>query len=157
MEEELVSEPPPLNRMIIAAVALIGVLISVYLTLHKFGYIGSLVCGTGSCEAVQASKWSSFMGIPVPVLGLAGYLALLIIALVGMQPAWLDSKAVSAMLLMLATIGFGFSVYLSYLEQFVLHMWCRWCIVSAIIATLIWLAALAELPRLRRTHESRIG
>lgn len=141
---------PSLNRMIVAVLALVGVLISVYLTLHKYGVIGSLACGAGSCETVQASKWAVFMGIPVPVLGLAGYGALLVVALVGLNPVHRYNRLIAAALFLLATVGLAFSAYLTYLEEFVIHAWCRWCIVSAILATLIWISCLPELPRLRR-------
>jgi uncharacterized membrane protein len=149
--DETVSEEaaPPFNRMVIAILALIGVLISVYLTLHKFGVIGTLVCGTGSCETVQSSKWAVFMGVPVPLLGLAGYLTMLIIALIGLQPRP-DDRKISLLLFVLADAAFVFTLYLTYLEAFVIHAWCRWCIVSAILITLIWLAALFEIPRLRK-------
>ncbi|MGQ0560298.1 MAG: vitamin K epoxide reductase family protein [Gemmatimonadota bacterium] len=141
---------PPVNRMIIAVLALIGVLISVYLTLHKYGIVGTLVCGAGSCETVQASPWAVFMGVPVPVLGLAGYLLLLAVALAGLQPERVAGRIMPILLLLLANTALVFTLYLTYLEAFVIHAWCRWCIVSAVLVTLIWLAALAELPKLRR-------
>ena len=141
---------PPLNRMLIAVLALIGVLLATYLTLHRFGFIGSLVCGTGSCETVQASKWATFVGVPVPVVGLLGYVSLFVIALLGIQAGWERRRGLGLLLFLLADIGFVFTLYLSYLEMYVIHAWCRWCIASAIIATLIWLLSLAELPRLRR-------
>lgn len=137
--------------MIIAALALVGLLISTYLTLHKFGYIGTLACGTGSCETVQTSKWAVFMGVPVPVMGLFGYLLMLIVAIAGLQPSGSTNRTVALALFALATVAFGFSIYLSLIEQFRIHAWCRWCIASATISTLIWICALAELPRLRRT------
>ena len=152
MTEELHYEEevrPPVNRMAIAFLALVGMLISVYLTLHKFGYIGTLACGTGSCETVQTSPWAVFMGVPVPVLGLAGYLLVLIVALVGLQPAAVASRRVAMIIFALAAGAFLFSAYLTYLEAFVIHAWCRWCLVSAALATLIFLAALPEINRLR--------
>ena len=51
---------------------------------------------------------------------------------------------------MLATIAFAFSAYLTVLEAVVIHAWCRWCLVSAAIATLIFLCSLPEAARLRR-------
>jgi hypothetical protein len=45
-----------------ALVALIGVFLSLYLTMFKLGYIGTLACGSGSCETVQLSKWGGFLG-----------------------------------------------------------------------------------------------
>lgn len=134
--------------MVIAILALIGVLVSVYLTLHKYGVIGTLACGAGSCETVQASKWAVFMGVPVPVLGLVGYALVLGTALVGLAKP--GSRAVALALLVLAGGALAFTLYLTYLEAFVIHAWCRWCIASAAITLLISIASLAELPRLRR-------
>lgn len=140
-------ESPPVNRMIIAVLALVGLLISVYLTLHKYGIIGTLACGTGSCETVQMSKWAVFLGIPVPVMGLIGYAIILGVALVGLQNV--ESRALAIALFVLADGAFFFSIYLSLIEQFRIHAWCRWCIASATVSTLIWFCALAELPRFR--------
>ena len=84
LEESAVA--PPVNRMAIALLALIGALISLYLTLHKLGVIGTLACGTGSCEVVQTSTWAVFLGVPVPYWGLAGYAVLTTLALLSLQP-----------------------------------------------------------------------
>ena len=153
MSEALVERETatPLNRMVIAVLALIGILISTYLTLHKYGYIGQLICGSGSCETVQTSKWAVFMGVPVPVLGLIGYFVLLVLAIISIQPALHENRAIGLTIFVLADAALLFSIYLSYLEQFRIHAWCRWCIGSAAVSLLIWIFALAELPRLRRT------
>ncbi len=141
---------PPKNRMAITLLALIGALISLYLTLHKLGVIGSLLCGTGTCDLVQASKWAIFLGVPVPYWGLVGYIVLTTLGLASLQPRYLDSRPLRIALIIVATGAFGFSVYLSALEHFVIHAWCRWCIASAIVATLIFLCTLPELRRLGR-------
>jgi uncharacterized membrane protein len=142
---------PPRNRMAITFLALVGVFISLYLTLHKMGLIGTLLCGTGSCDLVQASKYALFLGMPVPYLGLAGYIVLTAVGLASLQPNNINSRPITLALILFALGAFGFSVYLSLLEQFVIHAWCRWCIASAIIATLIFLFSLPEYRRLRRT------
>ena len=144
------SQSPPANRMAIAVLALIGLLMSVYLTLHKFGYIGTLACGTGSCDTVQTSPWAIFMGIPVPVLGVAGYLFLLVLAIVGLQPAHANNRKLGLVLFIVADLALFFTVYLTYLEAFVIHAWCRWCLGSAAIITLIWICSIPEAFKLRR-------
>lgn len=150
-EEPLIEDPaPPKNRMGITLFALIGVLISLYMTLHKLGLMGELLCGTGSCEIVQTSKWAVFMGVPVPYWGLAGYAVLTTLGLAGLQPRFVDSRALRIALIVTATIAFGFTVYLSALEAFVINAWCRWCIGSAVVATLIFLCTLPEFRRLGR-------
>jgi uncharacterized membrane protein len=149
LDEEVVAGPPA-NRMAIAVLALIGLLMSLYLTLHKFGYIGTLACGTGSCDTVQTSPWAVFMGIPVPVMGVVGYLVLLVLAVVGLQPAHAENRKLGLLIFLLADIAIAFTIYLTYLEAFVINAWCRWCIGSALIVTLIWIFSLPELLKLRR-------
>jgi uncharacterized membrane protein len=141
---------PPANRMAMALLALLGIFDAGYLLLHKIGAIGELTCGIGDCGTVQASRFAVFLGVPVPVLGLLGYATLFILALLGLQPSLAGNRRIGAALLALATISFAFSVYLTALEAFVIHAWCQWCVVSAIIATLIFIFALPELSRLRR-------
>ena len=138
--------------MVIAVLALAGIFVSGYLLLHKVGLIGTLTCGVGDCGAVQASRFAAFFGIPVPLLGILGYVALLGVALRGVQPGRLHDRTTSAALLILGTGAFAFSMYLTALEAFVIEAWCQWCVISAILATLIFLLALAELPRLRREN-----
>lgn len=151
MEVEVVEVEPPKNRMAITLLALIGALISLYLTLHRLGVLGALLCGTGSCEVVQTSKFAVFMGVPVPYWGLAGYTTLTTLALAGLQPRYLHSRPLRLALIVLAVGAFAFSIYLSALEAYVIHAWCRWCIASAVIATLIFLCTIPEYRRLGRT------
>ena len=141
----------PLNRMAIALLALVGLLVSLYLSAYKLGIIGSIMCGTGGCERVQNSPWAEFIGIPVPFIGLVGYGALFALSLLGLQPRFGHDRRLPALLLAGATVGLVFSAYLTYLEAAVIHAWCRWCIVSAVLATLVFLAALPELRRLRKS------
>lgn len=135
------------NRMAVAVLALVGVFISSYMLLHKLGVVGTLSCTVGDCATVQLSPYAVFMGVPVPVLGVIGYMLILAVALAGVQggPHW-----IAPALLALGFGAFAFSMYLTALEAFVIHAWCQWCVGSAIVATLIFLFALAEIPRLRR-------
>lgn len=138
------------TRMGIAALALIGAFIATYMLLYKLGVLGVVVCGvSGGCEIVQASHYAYFIGVPVAAWGLLGYLAILGVALLGIQPAFIESRRVSLLLLVLTGTAFAFSVYLSILEEFVIGAWCRWCIASAIISTLLLGLALPELRRVR--------
>lgn len=139
-----------MNRQFIAILSLIGLLISVYLLMHRIGVVGSLACGvSGGCDTVQSSRWATFAGAPVPAWGALGYGLLLAVSVAGVTAAGARARIIPGALLGLATGAFVFSVYLTALEAFVIQAWCRWCIVSAFIATLIFLAALAELPRMR--------
>lgn len=114
----------------VTILALTGLFISVYLLLYHLGYYGVLLCGTGSCDLVQSSKYADFLGLPVPGWGAVWYLAMLSfgIMLAGNSPeaSWPGKLAAG-----FATGGLAFSVYLTALELFVIHAICRWCVVSA--------------------------
>ncbi len=137
------------HRQAIALLALIGLFIALYLWFYKIGAIGALQCGTGACEYVQTSRWAVWLGLPVAVYGVAGYTALFLVALVGIRPAYAMRGAPTLLLAVLASGGLLFTLYLTYLEVFVIHAICRWCVGSAVIIGLIWLIALDGLRRSR--------
>jgi uncharacterized membrane protein len=147
--EEQAEPAAPLNRMIIAVLALVGVVIAGYMLMYKLGVIAAVACGTGACETVQASPWSNFLGVPVPLIGVGGYATILGVALAGVQGSRVGDRRTAWALLLLTTLALVFSIYLSAVEAFWIGAWCRWCIGSAVVATLLFLCALPELPRLR--------
>lgn len=136
-------------RMAAAVLALAGVFLAAYLYLYKIGRIGTMVCGTGSCETVQLSRWSRFMGVEVSLIGVLGYLGLLVLALVATRPALESVRWPSRWLALLSGIGVAFALYLTGLELFVIHAICRWCVGSAFIITLIFVVSVLDLRRLR--------
>lgn len=139
-----------MNRMAIALLSMAGFFVSFYLLAHSLGWTGSLVCGVGDCGTVQASKWAKIGPLPVPLLGVGGYTTIFAVSFFGLQPAGQDARWVGGGLLGLATIALAFAAWFTYLEAFVIHAWCVWCVVSAILSTLIFLAALPEGARLRK-------
>lgn len=136
-----------IRRQAIVLLALVGLLVATYLWLYKIGAIGELRCGTGSCEYVQASRYAELLGIPVAFYGVVGYATLFGVGLVGLQPPRLGDRRVTLLLAAFATAGFLFTLYLTYIELFVLHAVCRWCVVSAVIITTIWAIAVTGLSR----------
>ncbi|MFL5544337.1 MAG: vitamin K epoxide reductase family protein [Gemmatimonadaceae bacterium] len=133
------------KRMIVAALALAGIFISLYLTLYKLGVIGELSCSIGSCETVNTSKWSQLLGLPVAAWGLFFYLDVFAIAFVGTMPRFEDERLISMVLTIQAGIGVLFSGWLTYLELAVIHAICIWCVTSAVIVTLILVASVVDL------------
>jgi uncharacterized membrane protein len=129
-------------RMWAATLSLIGFFVAVYLYLFKIGRIPGLACGTGGCETVQASPWATFIGLPVALWGVAGYLACLVLALIGIQQGGERRHWSDTLLLAGAGAGVLFSGYLTYAEAFLIEAWCRWCVGSAVIITLVFGAAL---------------
>lgn len=137
------------NRMVVAALALIGAFVATYLLLYKLGAFGSIMCGDAGCEVVQNSPWAYFLGIPVAAWGLVGYVAIFATAFLGTHPRFADQRWVGLALVAFTGIAFLFSIYLSALEEFVIHAWCQWCIVSAVLSTLAFGFSLPEIARLR--------
>jgi uncharacterized membrane protein len=132
-------------RMWVALLSLIGVFVAAYLYLYKIGKIGTMACGTGGCETVQLSEWATLGGIEVSLIGLLGYLALLVVALVGLQPAFAARRSVKVLLTGMSGLGVVFAIYLTGLELFVIHAICRWCVVSAGIIITVFVASLLDM------------
>ena len=130
--------------MIVATLALAGIFVSLYLLLYKLGIIGELTCSVGSCETVNTSKWATFLGMPVAAWGVAWYVAMFVLAIVSTGSRFADSVGVSSVLLGVAATGLLFSAYLTYLELFEIHAICQWCVISAIIVTIIFGVAAAD-------------
>jgi uncharacterized membrane protein len=122
------------KRMLAALIALVGLFVALYLTLYKVGVIGELVCSIGSCEAVQTSRWSTFLGLPVAAWGLAFYASVLALALAGLTERFEDSRPFALGMLALTAWGTLFSLWLTYLELFVIRAICQWCVISALLA-----------------------
>ena len=140
---------PPLSRMIIAVVALGGFFLSVWLTMYKLGMVGTIQCTIGGCEKVQSSQWAYFMGLPVASYGVGGYGALFAVAMLGLQPRWINARWVALSLFAMAAVGVAFSLYLTYLEAMVIEAWCQWCLISAALIAVIFLLSLPGLKRAR--------
>ena len=138
--------PPPRNRMVVAVLSLMGVFVALYLLAYSIGLV-PLICGVGSCETVQSSQWAKVGQVPVPLIGVAGYGSLLVLAVLGIQAAWVGSRGIGLLMLGLATVGAAYTAFLTYLEAAVIHAWCVWCVTSAVLMTLIFLASLPEVGR----------
>jgi uncharacterized membrane protein len=143
---------PATSRMVVALMALIGLVISIYTFLFKLGLLG-MACGTGACETVQLSPWATQLGVPVSAWGLVGYGVMFVATLMGLQPRFQRARWVSIIILGGSTFALLFTLYLSYLEQMKIHAWCRWCLGSAAAVVVMFVAALPELKRLRTTDQ----
>jgi uncharacterized membrane protein len=136
-------------RKWMALISLLGLFLGAYLTLYKFGYIGSLVCNVSSCEQVQTSRWSVFIGVPVATWGLGFYVVMLVLSLVGLQERFEESREVSLGLVAMSGVGLLFTAWLNYLEAFVINAWCEWCIASALLVVGLFALAVADWRRVR--------
>ncbi len=119
----------------LSVLALLGIIDSVYLTIKY--YEGSISCSIISgCQEVLVSRYSAIYGIPISIMGIVFYLGLLI--MVGFylfhKKSW-----ILKILNLLASLGFIFSLYLTYLENFVIRSLCQYCLLSALISTIIFI------------------
>jgi len=131
------------RSLLFPALGLIGLGVAGYLAYVETQMVDA-VCGPiGDCNAVQTSPYARLFGVlPVGVLGMLGYLAIL--------ASWGYSRMYRGRLAHLATfavfgmtlVGTLFSLYLTYLEPFVIKAVCIWCITSAIIMTLLLLLSI---------------
>lgn len=133
--------------MVIALLSLVGLFIALYLYLYKIGQIGTLACGTGSCETVQLSPQSRFLGVDVALIGTIGYAVLLLLSLLSLQPRFAGPAWPSRLLAVLSGAALLFTAYLTALELFVIHAICRYCVASAVVIVLLFLLAARELRR----------
>jgi uncharacterized membrane protein len=124
--------------MLAALVALAGLFVATYLALYKLGFVGTLSCSVGSCETVQLSRWATLLGLPVAVWGVGYYAVVFVLALAGVQERFANSRGLALALALLTGWGLIFSAWLTYLELFVIRAICQWCVVSAVLAAILF-------------------
>ena len=142
---------PANNRLNLLSVLLAvgGLAVAAYLTLVHYRD-DLLVCSVGGCHTVQKSPYAELAGIPVALLGLGMYIVVAALAIGRMvRPAQSDN--ITLALFGLALAGTAFTIYLTYLELFVIHAICQWCVLFAIIT---WLLTLVEGTRVWRSLQS---
>ena len=110
----------------IAGLALLGLAISIYLTYVHYAGIEPVCSSISNCERVQTSEYAELAGIPVAVLGIAGYAAIL-----------LSLRMRADVTALLSYLAVAFSAYLTWAELFKIDAICQWCVASAIITLVI--------------------
>jgi uncharacterized membrane protein len=128
-----------------------GIGISAYLVGKRFTG-GALACTRwAQCDVVNNSVYAVMYGVPVSVIGLAGYLLLLGVSVAAVRTVGPTQRGLLALSLLLSLGGVGFSIYLTYLEIYVIQALCAWCVASAIIIVLLALLSALNLRRAGRT------
>lgn len=126
-------------RGIATFLATFGIGVSTYIAIADAGG-GSPVCIAGGhgCQTVAESSYSHLAGVNIAIFGIAGYIVLLACALLRGDGARMAGFAISL-------VGFGYSLYLTYLELFTIDAVCQWCVASALLMTLLFLANAARM------------
>jgi uncharacterized membrane protein len=127
---------------ILPALALIGLGVAAYMSYIEITK-SEAVCGpVGDCNTVQESQYAYLFGvIPVGMMGIVGYLAILIAWIIGEYGPESLRKFSILSIWGMGWFGVLFSIYLTFLEPFVIGASCAWCITSAVVMTLILLAS----------------
>jgi uncharacterized membrane protein len=131
----------PSASALLPMLAAVGMVVAGYLSYVETSGVAA-VCGpVGDCNTVQQSPYASIVGVPVGILGLVGYAAIVIAWAVGRGTGRLASLSTILQFAMVF-IGVLFSTYLTFLEPFVIGATCLWCLSSAVIMTaMLWLVA----------------
>jgi uncharacterized membrane protein len=131
----------------IAFLAALGIGIATYIAIADSGG-GSPVCIAGShgCATVAKSSYSHLAGVNIAVFGIAGYALLL-------ASAFFADDAARFGGFILALGGFGYSVFLTYLEIFKIEAICQWCVASAVLMTILFLLNATRLIVYAGTEE----
>ena len=124
----------------------LGALDAGYLSYIKLAHVEAICRGVGNCETVNTSVYSEVYGIPIALFGLAAYL--LILAILLLEPRVLALQDYAPLAVFgLALTGTLYSAYLTYVELFVIHAVCPYCVASALLITGILVLAVMRLSR----------
>lgn len=125
---------------------IIGLLVSIYMTIFKITSNDKMCIGSKDCSVVNASRYSEVNGIPVAVIGVAGYLALLAAQWLERKPGFFQQNG-AMLFFALSITGFLFTLYLIYVEIALIKAYCPFCITSQVTMTLIFILSVIRLVK----------
>jgi len=128
----------------------VGLLVSIYMTIYKITSNDSMCIGSGDCKTVNQSRYSEVsvggLRIPVAVLGVIGYTAILAVLLSEQRADFLQQNG-SLAFFGLSLMGFLFTLYLVYVEIALIKAFCPFCITSQVAMTLIFILSVIRVVR----------
>ena len=126
--------------------AILGAADSLYLLIYKLTSNNLMCLGSGGCSTINSSRYSEIYGIPVSLLGLLAYLAIVVVH--ALEPRLKLAEEHGPLLVFgISLVGVLYSAYLTYLELYVIHAICPFCVVSAILITIIFVLAIIRLVK----------
>lgn len=134
------------NYRISWILAAVGLIVAVYMTIYKATSNDAMCLGSGDCASVNASPFSEVYGIPVAAVGVAGYLAIILVHWLERRYQFFEVNG-PIMIFGLALTGFLFTIYLIYIEFAILDALCPFCLASQIIMTIIFIFSIIRLVR----------
>lgn len=127
--------------------AIVGTLVSIYMTIYKLTSNNAMCLGSGDCSTVNASPYSSVYGIPVAFVGVLGYVAILGLLLLKDHAGDFIRDNNTLAVFGLTMTGFIFTLYLIYLEIFVIKALCPFCVASQVTMTILFTITIIRLIR----------
>jgi len=134
------------SRKIMLVLTVVGLLVAIYMTIYKWTNNNSMCLGSGDCSTVNASPYSEIYGIPVALVGVGGYAAILFLLLIESRNDFVRQNG-TLFVFGLSLTGFIFTVYLVYVEFAVLNAVCPFCLTSQIVMTIIFILSIIRLIR----------
>jgi uncharacterized membrane protein len=128
------------------ALTVLGLLVSIYMTIYKLTDNEKMCIGSGGCSVVNSSRYSEVSGIPVAVLGVAGYAAILGVLLLERRNNFFKQNG-SMLFFGLSITGFLFTVWLIYVEVALIKALCPFCLTSQAAMTVIFVLSIIRLIR----------
>ena len=128
------------------ALVILGLLVSVYMTIYKITSNEVMCLGSGDCSTVNASKYAEVNNIPVAVFGVIGYLAILVVHYFENRNRFFKQNS-TLMIFGMSLTGFIFTVWLIYVEVALLKAICPFCVTSQVAMTIIFMIAVTRLIR----------
>jgi len=133
-------------KQIITALAILGLLVSIYMTIYKLTDNDAMCIGSGGCSVVNSSRYSEVNGIPVAVLGVLGYASILALLFLENRPGFFRENGVM-MLFGVTLTGFLFTLYLIFVEVALIKAYCPFCLTSQAVMTVIFILSVIRLVR----------
>ena len=131
---------------ITVALAILGLLVSIYMTVYKITANENMCVGSKDCSIVNASRYSEVNGIPVALVGVLGYAAIIGILWLERRNGFFKTNG-SMMLFGISLIGFFFTVWLVYVEIALIKAFCPFCVTSQVTMTLIFILSIIRVVR----------
>jgi uncharacterized membrane protein len=125
-------------KQVSIALSVLGLLVAIYMTIFKLTNNENMCIGSHGCSIVNASGYSSIRGIPVAVLGVLGYLSILVLFYLETKPGFFQTNGMMLQFAITLT-GFLFTVWLVYVEVALIKAYCPFCITSQISMTIIFI------------------
>lgn len=133
-------------RQVTIALAIIGLFVSIYMTIYKVTSNEAMCIGSTGCSEVNASRYSEINGIPVAVLGVIGYATILALLFLDNRLSFFQEYG-SMIFFGVSLMGFLFTLYLIYLEVALIKAYCPFCLASQAVMIVIFIISVTRLVR----------